>query len=119
MQSSAKFVEEYIEHLPPDRRAAIEAIRQVILANLDGDIEEGMQYGMIGYYVPHRIYPPGYHCNPKDPLPYAGLASQKNHIAIYMMTIYSEPEHLKWFVDAWKATGKKLNMGKSCIRFKK
>lgn len=119
MQSSAKFVEEYIENLPADRRAAIESIRQVILANLDGDIEEGMQYGMIGYYVPHRIYPPGYHCNPKEPLPYAALASQKNHIAIYMMTIYSEPEHLKWFESAWKATGKKLNMGKSCIRFKK
>lgn len=119
MQSSAKFVEEYIENLPADRRAAIESIRQVILANLDGDIEEGMQYGMIGYYVPHRIYPPGYHCNPKEPLPYAALASQKNHIAIYMMTIYSEPEHLKWFETAWKATGKKLDMGKSCIRFKK
>lgn len=119
MQSSAKFVEEYIENLPADRRVAIEAIRQVILANLDGDIEEGMQYGMIGYYVPHRIYPPGYHCNPKEPLPYAGLASQRNHIAIYMMTIYSEPEHLKWFESAWKKSGKKLDMGKSCIRFKK
>jgi hypothetical protein len=119
MQSSAQFVEQYLESLPEDRRAALEAIRQVILANLDGDLEEGMQYGMIGYYVPHRIYPAGYHCNPKEPLPYAGLASQKNHMAIYMMTIYSEPEHLKWFEGEWKKTGKKLDMGKSCIRFKK
>lgn len=119
MQSSAKIVEQYLDSLADDRRMAIEAIREVILANLDGDLEEGMQYGMIGYFVPHRIYPAGYHCDPKQPLPYAGLASQKNHIAIYMMTIYSEPSHLKWFQDAWKKTGKKLDMGKSCIRFKK
>lgn len=119
MQSSAKFVEQYLEGLPNDRRAALEAVREVILANLDGDLEEGMQYGMIGYYVPHRIYPAGYHCDPKQPLPYAGLASQKNHMAIYMMTIYSQPEHLKWFESEWKKTGKKLDMGKSCIRFKK
>jgi hypothetical protein len=119
MQSSAQFVEQYLDSLPEDRRIALEAIRNVILANLDGDLEEGMQYGMIGYYVPHRIYPAGYHCDPKQPLPYAGLASQKNHMAIYMMTIYSEPTHLKWFEAAWKKTGKKLDMGKSCIRFKK
>lgn len=119
MQSSAAFVEQYLESLPADRRIAIEAIRNVILANLDSDLEEGMQYGMIGYYVPHRIYPAGYHCDSKQPLPYAGLASQKNHMSIYMMTIYSQPEHLKWFESAWKKTGKKLDMGKSCIRFKK
>jgi Domain of unknown function (DU1801) len=119
MQSSAQFVEQYLASLPEDRRIAIEKIRSVILANLDGNIEEGMQYGMIGYYVPHRIYPAGYHCDPKQPLPYAGLASQKNHMSIYMMTIYGDPNHLKWFESAWKKTGKKLDMGKSCIRFKK
>ncbi len=119
MQSSAQFVEQYLASLPEDRRIAIEKIRSVILANLDVNIEEGMQYGMIGYYVPHRIYPAGYHCDPKQPLPYAGLASQKNHMAIYMMTIYGDPAHLKWFESAWKKTGKKLDMGKSCIRFKK
>lgn len=74
---------------------------------------------MIGYYIPHRIYPAGYHCDAKQPLPYAGLASQKNHMAIYMMTIYGDAAHLKWFENSWKKTGKKLDMGKSCIRFKK
>jgi hypothetical protein len=119
MQSTATIVDQYLDSLPDDRRIVIEAVREVIHANLDSDLEEGMQYVMIGYYVPHRIYPAGYHCDPKQPLPYAGIASQKNHMSIYLMTIYMEPSHLKWFVDAWKATGKKLDMGKSCIRFKK
>lgn len=118
MQSAAATVEQYLAELPPDRRAALEAVRQVVLDNLDADYQEAMQYGMIGYSVPHRVYPPGYHCDPKQPLPFAGLASQKNHMAIYLMCLYGH-EHEAWFRAAWAKTGKKLDMGKSCIRFKK
>jgi Domain of unknown function (DU1801) len=119
MKSTAKNPNEYLATLPPERREVLERIRTVILKNLDPDYEEGMQYGMIGYYVPHRIYPAGYHCDPKEPLPFASLASQKNHMAIYLMCIYGSEEHAKWFRDAWLATGRKLDMGKSCVRFKK
>jgi len=119
MQSKATTVDQYLAELPEDRRTAIEAVRKVILKNLDKDYEEGMQYGMIGYYVPHRIYPKGYHCDPKQPLPFANLASQKNHMALYMMCVYGESELARWFRDAWAKTGKKLDMGKSCLRFKK
>src|SRR5262249_15052838 len=93
--------------------------RQVILKNLDKDYEEGMQYGMIGYYVPHRVYPPGYHCDPKQPLPFAALASQKNYMSLYLMCTYGDSDHAQWFRQAWAKTGKKLDMGKSCVRFKK
>jgi hypothetical protein len=119
MQSKATTVKAYLASLPPDRRAAIQAVREVILKNLDKDYEEGMSYGMIGYYVPHSVYPPGYHCDPKQPLPFAGLASQKNHMAVYLMCTYGDSDHAKWFKDAWAKTGKKLDMGKSCVRFKK
>ncbi|HZK81831.1 MAG TPA: DUF1801 domain-containing protein, partial [Humisphaera sp.] len=88
MKSNAATVEQYLAELPEDRRAAIGAVRDVILKNLDADYEEGMQYGMIGYYVPHRIFPAGYHCDPKQPLPFAALGSQKNHMAIYLMSVY-------------------------------
>ncbi len=118
MQSSAITVEHYIAELPPPRRAIIEAVRKVILENLDKDYEEGMSYGMIGYFVPHRVYPSGYHCNPKLPLPFANLASQKNYMSLYLMCIYGNSDHARWFKDAWAKTGKKLDMGKSCIRFK-
>ena len=93
MQSKATTVEQYLAELPEDRRKAVEAVRQVVLKNLDKDFEEGMQYGMIGYYVPHRVYPAGYHCDPKQPLPFAGLASQKNHMALYLMCVYGESDH--------------------------
>src|SRR5262245_46375556 len=116
MISKAKTVAEYLASLPPDRRTAIEAVRKVILKNLDKDYEEGMQYGMIGYYVPHRIFPQGYHCDPKQPLNFAGLASQKNHMALYLMCYYNNET---WLREAWAKTGKKLDMGKACIRFKK
>jgi len=119
MQSKATTVAEYIQSLPDDRRKAIEAVRKVILKNLDADYEEGMQYGMIGYYIPHRIFPAGYHCDPKQPLPFAGLASQKNHLSFYLMCLYGDTDQYKWFVEAWAATGRKLDMGKCCIRFKK
>ena len=119
MPSKATTVEQYLSGLTDDRRNALEAVRRVILKNLDKDYEEGMQYGMIGYYVPHHVYPPGYHCDPKQPLTFAGLASQKNHMSLYLMCVYGDSNHLNWFREAWAKTGKKLDMGKSCVRFKK
>ena len=128
MQSRAATVAEYLASLPEDRRAAIEAVRKVIRANLDPQYEEGMQYGAIGYYVPHRVFPAGYHCDPKQPLPFAALASQKNHLSLYMMGVYcgcaegpgsSETADARWFREAWARTGKKLDMGKACLRFKR
>lgn len=119
MQSKASTVKEYLASLPADRRAAVETVRKVILENLDSDYQEGMQYGMIGYCVPHRVYPAGYHCDPSQPLPFAGLASQKNHMSLYLMCVYGNTQHAAWFKDAWAKTGKKLDMGKACVRFKK
>lgn len=119
MQSKAKTVAEYVKSLPPDRRKAIEAVRKVILANLPKGYEECMTSGMIGYVVPHSIYPAGYHCNPEHPLPYAGLASQKNYMSLYLMTVYGHKETEAWFRKAFKAAGKKPDMGKCCVRFKK
>jgi hypothetical protein len=119
MMSKAKTVKQYLAELPADRRKAIQAVREVILKNLDKDFEEGMQYGMIGYYVPHRVYPPGYHCDPKQPLPFTCLASQKNYMSLYMMCLYAGGELEKWFRAEWAKTGKNLDAGKSCIRFKK
>jgi hypothetical protein len=119
MASKPATVADYLASQPADRRAAIEAVRAVILKNLDSDYEEGMQYGMIGYYVPHRVYPAGYHCDPKQPLPFAGLASQKGHMSLYIMGCYGSPEQEAWFRKAWTDTGRKLDMGKACIRFKK
>ncbi len=119
MQSKAKTVDQYLADLPDDRREALQAVRAVVLKNLPKGYEEGMQYGMIGYFVPHSVYPPGYHCDPKQPLPFAGLASQKNHMSIYLMCIYGDQQHTAWFRKAWATSGKKLDMGKSCVRFKK
>ncbi len=120
MPSKATTVDDYLASLPKDRRDAINAVRKTILKYLDKKgFEEGMQYGMIGYYVPHRVYPPGYHCNPKEPLPFAGLASQKNHMSLYMMGLYGSETELERFQKEWAKTGKRLDMGKACIRFKK
>jgi hypothetical protein len=119
MQSKATTVEQYLAGLPADRRTAIEAVRKVILKNLDSDYEEGIQYGMIAYYVPHRVFPAGYHCDPRQPLNYAGLASQKNYMSLYLMCVYLHGPIAEWFREAWAKTGKKLDMGKSCIRFKR
>jgi hypothetical protein len=118
MQSKATTVAQYLKELPPDRREAIDAVRKVILKNLGKGYVERMSYGMIGYAVPHSLYPAGYHCDPKMPLPFAGLASQKNHMSIYLCTCYGTEDE-GWFRAAWARTGKKLDMGKSCIRFKK
>lgn len=119
MQSKAQTVADYLAELPPDRREAINAVRKVILNNLPKGFKEIMQYGMIGYVVPHKLYPAGYHCDPSQPLCFAGLANQKKHMSIYLMTVYGNKETEKWFVKAYKASGKKLDMGKSCVRFKK
>lgn len=118
MQSSARTVDEYLAGLPDDRREAVAAVRDVILRNLPRGITEGMGYGMIGYAVPHAVYPKGYHCDPKLPLPFASLASQKNHIAIYLMNLYTGQDE-EWFRGEWAKSGKKLDMGKCCVRFKK
>jgi len=110
---------EYIENLPDDRRKAVAKLRSVINKNLPKGFQEGASDGFIHWCVPHKLYPAGYHCNPADPLPFLGIASQKNYIALYHMGIYSDPKLLKWFQDEWKkATPKRLDMGKSCIRFK-
>jgi hypothetical protein len=112
-------VQEYLASLPEDRRTAIEAVRKVILKNLDKDYAEGIQYGMIGYYVPHSVYPAGYHCDPKQALPFAALGSQKNYMSLHLMCVYGDSEQARWFKDAWTKSGKKLDMGKACVRFKK
>lgn len=120
MTSAAKTVEAYLEELPADRKGAVSALRQEVLKNLPAGFREQMGYGMIGYIVPHEVYPPGYHCDPRLPLPFANIASQKNFIAFYHMGIYSNPKLYDWFVQAWqKLTPGKLDMGKSCLRFKK
>jgi len=126
VQSKAATVEEYLAALPPDRRSAVQAVREVILANLDSEYEEGMSYGSIGYYVPHRVFPAGYHANPKQGLPFAALASQKHYMSLYLMGLYcgcidgvSDTALVKWFRTAWARSGKKLDMGKACIRFKR
>lgn len=128
MRSSATTVKDYLASLPEDRRAGIEAVRNVILKNLDKDYEESMMWGMIGYSVPHRVWPMGYHCDPTKPLMMAALASQKNNMTVYLMSVYGgqagtnggigHPSEREWFEKAWKATGKKLNMGGCCVHFK-
>jgi hypothetical protein len=120
MQSKATTVKEYLAELPPERREAIAAVRKVVSENVDDDIEEGMHWGMICWYVPHRVFPDGYHTNPRLPLPYAALASQKNYMSLYLNTVYGEGgEAAGWFRSEWEKTGRKLDMGKTCIRFKK
>ena len=120
MQSTAKTPLEYVESLPEDRKIVIEKIRTIVLENLPKGFEETIGYGMLGYVVPHSIYPSGYHCDPKTPLPFLSLASQKNFIAFYHMGIYADEKLLNWFVSEFpKHSKSKLDMGKSCIRFKK
>lgn len=119
MQSKAKSVQEYLNSLPDDRRATISTVRKVILKYLPKGYQEIMQYGMISYAVPLSLYPPGYHCGKDVPLPYAALASQKNYMSLYLCNIYGDKRTEKWFRNEFKASGKKLDMGKSCVRFKK
>lgn len=119
MQSKAKTVTEYLKELPAERREALSVIRKVILDNLPEGFKEGIQYGMIGYFVPLELYPKGYLDDPEQPLPFAALASQKNHMAVYLMGIYGDKKNEEWFKKEYKKTGKKMNVGKSCVRFTK
>ena len=120
MTSEATTVDQYIKEAPEDRREALQKLRNIILENLPEGFQEGMGYGMAGYVVPHSIYPQGYHCNPKQALPFMGFASQKNSINFYHMGIYAKPELYDWFVTEYpKHTKQKLAMGKRCVRFKK
>lgn len=123
VSSAASSVEQYLADLPDDRRELVGAVRDVVNAHLPEGYQEAMQYGMIGWSVPHTIYPAGYHTDPKQPLPVAALASQKNKVSLYLMALYlgasdaAESPDVVWFQEAWRATGKKLDMGKSCVRF--
>lgn len=120
MQSDASTVEEYILGIPESQREAVIHLREIILKNIPDGFAEQMSYGMIGYVIPHSLYPKGYHCDPKLPLPFLSIAAQKNFIAVYHMGIYASPELLKWFTEEFPKYSKlKLDMGKSCIRFKK
>ena len=120
MTIKASSPEEYIQGVDAERRPYVEKLRETIQANIPADFYEEMSYGMIGYVVPHRIYPSGYHCDPKLPLPFVSIAAQKNFVALYHMGIYAVPELLDWFVTEYPKHSKaKLDMGKSCIRFKK
>jgi hypothetical protein len=120
MQSKAATPQEYVESLPQDRKQAISQIRKQLLKNLPKGFKEIMSYGMLGYVVPHTLFPEGYHCDPDQPLPFICLASQKNYVALYHMGIYGDKNILNWFTDEYarQCTGK-LDMGKGCIRFKK
>jgi len=120
MQSKATSPKQYLDELPEDRKEPIQKLRQQILDNLPEGVEEAMNYGMLGYVIPHSIYPPGYHCDTKLPLPFMNLASQKNFVAVYSMVIYAKKEVMDWFTSEYAKRCKyKLDMGKSCIRFKR
>ena len=120
MQSKAATPDEYIDSLPEERKTAMKALRKVILKNLPKGFKEEMSYGMIGYVVPHSLYPDGYHCNPKLPLPFMNIASQKNFIVVHHIGIYADKKLLEWFIKEYaKQNTTKLDMGKGCFRFKK
>ena len=120
MTSAATTVDQYINEAPEDRREALQKLRNIILENLPKGFQECISYGMVGYVVPHSIYPKGYHCTPELPLPFMSFASQKNSINFYHMGIYANPELYEWFVTEYpKHSKQKLDLGKSCLRIKK
>lgn len=120
MQSTAQTITAYLETIPEERKSAFYTLRETIQRNIPEGFSEQLSYGMLGYVVPHSIYPNGYHCNTKLPLPFLNIASQKNFIAVYHMGIYADPKLLDWFITEFpKHSSQKLDMGKSCIRFKK
>lgn len=120
MPSTSKTAEDYLKEIPSERLEAFTTLRDTILKNIPKGFEECISYGMIGYVVPHTLYPAGYHCDPKIPLPFVSIASQKNYVALHHMGIYANPELLAWFVAEYpKHCKTKLDMGKGCIRFKK
>ncbi|MFN7613677.1 MAG: DUF1801 domain-containing protein, partial [Phycisphaerae bacterium] len=122
MKSTAATALDYLASLPADRRAALSVVRKCILENLDKSLEERMQYGVIAYCVPHRVWPQGHHTRPELPLMYLGLSSQKNDMVVYMLCLYQNQPTREWFEKAWNATGKKLKLDISsagcCVRFK-
>ena len=119
MQSKSNTPEQYLNQLPQERKLVMTKLRDIILKNLPKGFEECISYGMLGYVVPHSMYPQGYHVNPSLPLPFISLASQKNNISLYHFGIYSDPQLMQWFVNEYpKHASNKLDMGKSCIRFK-
>ena len=112
--------EEYIANIPEERQAAFNEIRKVIKDNMPAELEECISYNMIGYVVPKSVYPAGYHCSPELPLPFANLASQKNNISFYHMGLYANEDLMIWFKEEYAKRSKyKLDMGKSCVRFKR
>ncbi|GEO05288.1 hypothetical protein AAE02nite_29520 [Adhaeribacter aerolatus] len=120
MRSAAITPQAYLDTLPADRKHAMSQLREILLENLPAGFAEVMNYGMIGYVVPHTLYAPGYHCNPEEPLPFINIASQKNFVALYHMGLYAAPDLLAWFTQEYpKHVKTKPDMGKSCIRFKK
>lgn len=120
MKANGKTVEEILTRVPEDRAAPFNKLHDVIVKNLPKGFEAAISYGGLGYVVPHTLYPAGYHCKPEEPLPFAGIASQKNAIHFYHMGIYADPELLQWFVTEYpKHSKQKLDMGKSCVRFRK
>jgi uncharacterized protein YdhG (YjbR/CyaY superfamily) len=120
MKTEASSPEEYLNQVADDRKPVLTKLRETILSNLPAGFEETMSYGMIGYVVPHSVYPAGYHCDPKLPLPFVSFASQKNFVALYHMGIYADKNLLEWFTAEYPKHSKtRLDMGKSCIRFKK
>lgn len=120
MKANGKTVKEILTNLPMDRAEPFNKLHDVIVKNLPKGFEAAISYGGLGYVVPHTIYPAGYHCKPSEPLPFAGIASQKNSINFYHMGIYADPKLLEWFVTEFpKHSKQKLDMGKSCVRFKK
>ena len=120
MKIEANSPDDYVSKIPEERQPAFSELRQIIKDNLPDGFKEQMSYGMIGYVVPHSIYPGGYHCDPKLPLPFMNIASQKNFVAVYHSGIYADEKLMKWFVSEFpKHSDRKLDMGKSCIRFKK
>lgn len=120
MKPEIKSIEDYLAQLPEERKIAINKLRDSINKNIPKGFEETISYGMIGYVVPHSIYPKGYHCNTKLPLPFMSIASQKNFVAVYHMGIYANDKLMEWFLNEYpKHCSTKLDMGKSCIRFKK
>ena len=120
MQYKAETIKEYINQLPEDRKVVLTRLRKVINENLPKGFVEQINYNMPGYVVPHSLYPSGYHCDPKLPLPFMNIASQKNFVALYHSGIYASPEILEWFTTEYpKHCKRKLDMGKSCVRFKK
>ncbi|MBX7183196.1 MAG: DUF1801 domain-containing protein [Bacteroidia bacterium] len=120
MKSTHNSIESYLESLTPERQSALNNLRTVLKSNLPSGFSEELSYGMIGFVVPHSIYPKGYHCDTKLPLPFINIASQKNFVALYHMGLYADASLLDWFMSEFPKHSKaKLDMGKSCIRFKK